>query len=47
MMVLVGGKGRRLDEFREMAREAGLEVRAVGRQPSGRVLVECRPARLN
>ena len=43
MMVLVGGRGRTLDEFREMAREAGLEVRAVGRQASGRVIVECRP----
>ena len=44
MMVLLGGRGRTLDEFREMARGAGLEVRAVGRQPSGRVIVECRPA---
>jgi len=44
MMVLVGGRDRTLDEFREMAREAGLEVSAVGRQPSGRVIVECRPA---
>jgi SAM-dependent methyltransferase len=44
MMVLVGGRERNLDEFREMAREAGLEVRAVGRQPSGRVIVECRPS---
>jgi SAM-dependent methyltransferase len=44
MMVLVGGRGRTLDEFREMAREAGLEVRAVGRQASGRNIVECRPA---
>ena len=43
MMVLVGGRGRTLDEFGEMAREAGLEVRANGRQPSGRVIVECRP----
>jgi hypothetical protein len=43
MMVLVGGKDRTLEELREMAREAGLEVRAVGRQPSGRVIVECRP----
>jgi SAM-dependent methyltransferase len=43
MMVLVGGKGRTFDEFREIAREAGLEVRAVGRQPSGRVIAECRP----
>ena len=43
MMVLVGGKARTLDEFREMARQAGLEVRAVGRQPSGRPIVECHP----
>ena len=43
MMVLVGGRGRTLDEFREMAREAGLKVGAVGHQPSGRVIVECRP----
>ena len=44
MMLLVGGRGRTVDEFREMAREAGLEVTAVGRQASGRVIVECRPA---
>jgi SAM-dependent methyltransferase len=43
MMVLVGGRGRTLDEFREMAGKAGLDVRAVGRQASGRVIVECRP----
>jgi len=43
MLVLVGGKARTLDEFREMARQAGLDVRAVGRQPSGRVIVECWP----
>ena len=43
MMVLVGGKARTLDQFRELAREAGLGVSAVGRQPSGRVIVECRP----
>ena len=43
MMVLGGGRGRTLDELREMAREAGLEVKAVGRQASGRVIVECRP----
>lgn len=43
MMVLVGGRERTLDEFREMAREAGLEARSDGRQPSGRVIVECRP----
>lgn len=43
MLVLVGGRDRALGEFREMAREAGLEVRATGRQPTGRFLVECRP----
>jgi len=43
MMVLVGGKNRTLAEFRELAREAGLEVRAAARQPSGRFVVECRP----
>lgn len=42
MMVLVGGRGRTLDELREMAREAGLEQSAVGRQPSGRFIVEHR-----
>ena len=43
MMVLVGGKSRSLSEFRDLAREAGLEVHATGRQPSGRFVVECRP----
>lgn len=43
MMVLVGGRERTFDEFREMAREAGLEVQAFGRQRSGRFIVECRP----
>jgi SAM-dependent methyltransferase len=43
MLVLVGGKARTLDEFREMARQAGLEVKSVGRQPSGRAIVECHP----
>lgn len=43
MMVLVGGKDRTLTEFRELARTAGLEVSATGRQPSGRFVVECRP----
>jgi 2,7-dihydroxy-5-methyl-1-naphthoate 7-O-methyltransferase len=42
MMVLVGGRGRTLDEFREMAGTAGLEVTAVGRQASGRAIAECR-----
>jgi SAM-dependent methyltransferase len=43
MMVLVGGRGRTLDEFGKMARQAGLEVTAVGRQASGKVIAECRP----
>lgn len=42
-MVLVGGKHRAVSEFRELAREAGLVVVAVGRQPSGYFDVECRP----
>jgi SAM-dependent methyltransferase len=44
MMVLLGGRERTLEELGAMAREAGLEVKAVGRQASGRVLVECLPA---
>lgn len=43
MLVLVGGRGRTIDELGGMARDAGMEVTAVGRQPSGRFLVECRP----
>jgi hypothetical protein len=43
MMVLVGGRGRTLEEFRGMAGAAGLQVSAVGRQPSGRFIAECRP----
>jgi len=43
MMVLLGSKNRTLAEFRELAREAGLEVQAAGRLPSGRYAVECRP----
>src|SRR4029077_9138031 len=42
MLVLVGGKARSLAEFRAMAQAVGLEVRATGRQPSGRFAVECR-----
>ena len=44
MMVLVGGRGRSLEEFRGIARAAGLEVRAFGRQQSGRGIVECWPS---
>ncbi len=43
MLVLIGGRERTLDELREMAREAGLDVRSAGRQASGRYIVECRP----
>jgi 2,7-dihydroxy-5-methyl-1-naphthoate 7-O-methyltransferase len=42
-MVLLGGKGRTLMEFRELAQLAGLKVQAAGRLPSGRFAVECRP----
>jgi SAM-dependent methyltransferase len=43
MMVLVGGRDRGLAEFRDLARDAGLEVSAAARQPSGRFVGECRP----
>jgi hypothetical protein len=43
MMVLVGGKQRTLEEFRDLAREAGLEVSAAGPKRGGRLTVECRP----
>jgi hypothetical protein len=42
-MVLVGGKHRSLTEFRELARAAGLEILAAGKQESGYFVVECRP----
>jgi O-methyltransferase domain len=42
-MMLVGGKHRTLAEFSELTREAGLEVLAAERQPSGYFVVECRP----
>jgi 2,7-dihydroxy-5-methyl-1-naphthoate 7-O-methyltransferase len=42
MLILVGGKDRTLEEFRALAREAGLEVTAAGRNPKGRFQVECR-----
>lgn len=45
MMILVGGKERTLTEFRALAARAGLDVSAAARQPSGRFVVECRPAR--
>ncbi len=42
-MVLLGGKHRTVTEFRELARDAGLEVVAAERQPSRYFVVECRP----
>jgi hypothetical protein len=42
-MVLLGGKHRTVTEFRELARQSGLEVVAAGRQSSGYFCVECRP----
>ena len=44
MLVLVGGKVRTLSEFHELARAAGLDVRATGRRASGRFIVECVPS---
>jgi hypothetical protein len=43
MLVLVGGRGRSQDDFRKIAGEAGLELRATGRQRSGRWIAEFRP----
>jgi 2,7-dihydroxy-5-methyl-1-naphthoate 7-O-methyltransferase len=40
--VLLGGKHRTVAEFRDLARQSGLEVRAAGRQ-SGYFVVECFP----
>jgi SAM-dependent methyltransferase len=42
-MVLAGGKGRTLDDFRVLAQAAGLEVQTAARNPAGRFAVECRP----
>jgi hypothetical protein len=42
-MLLVGGKQRTVSEFRELARQSGLEIVVAGRQPSGYFVVECRP----
>jgi len=41
-MLLVGGKDRTVGEFRDLARQSGLEIVAAGRQPAYFV-VECRP----
>lgn len=42
-MVLLGGRTNTLSRFRELARAAGLEVAAAAPQPSGHLVVECRP----
>ncbi|HKE58181.1 MAG TPA: methyltransferase [Pyrinomonadaceae bacterium] len=42
-MVLVGGKKRSVNEFTALCHEAGLEVLAAARQPSGYFVTECRP----
>jgi hypothetical protein len=42
-MVLVAGKQRTVSEFSALAHEAGLEVLAAEKQPSGYFVVECRP----
>jgi 2,7-dihydroxy-5-methyl-1-naphthoate 7-O-methyltransferase len=44
MMVLLGGRERNLAQFRALAASAGLAVSATTHKPSGRFLVECRPA---
>lgn len=41
--VLMGGKDRRLTNFGELARAAGLEVHATRHLPTGHLAVECRP----
>jgi len=43
-MVLAGGKQRTVAQFRGLARAAGLTIQAAERLPSGRFIVECRPA---
>ena len=39
--VLLGGRERTVAEFRELARDAGLEVTAAERAASGAFVVEC------
>jgi 2,7-dihydroxy-5-methyl-1-naphthoate 7-O-methyltransferase len=41
-MVLLGGKHRAVTEFRELARDAGLEMVAAERRSSGHFVTECR-----
>jgi hypothetical protein len=42
-MVLLGGKHRTVSEMRTLAHEAGLEVVAADKQPSGYFVTECVP----
>ena len=42
-MLLLGGKHRTLTEFKELARQAGLQVSSAGQQPDSYFVVECRP----
>lgn len=41
--VLIGGRERTVAEFRELAREGGLDVVAADLAPSGAFVVQCRP----
>jgi 2,7-dihydroxy-5-methyl-1-naphthoate 7-O-methyltransferase len=43
-MLVAGGKTSTLTQFTELAQRAGLEIAAARTQPSGRFVVECRPA---
>ena len=43
-MLVAGGKTNTLSEFRELARQAALEVVSAGSHASGGFVVECRPA---
>lgn len=42
-LVLLGGRNVALPEFRELTRQASLEVTVAGQSPSGAYVVECRP----
>lgn len=41
--VLTGGRTNTVEQFRQLARQAGLELSASGTQRSGRFVVQCRP----
>lgn len=41
-LVLLGGKNNTVSEFREIAHLAGLDITHVGKQRSGRLVIECR-----